>query len=160
MLLNLIRWNMQRLYRQYTFDIKYEKGDQTIRALLSWAKRQGFEQHLITGGRFLTWRASHERLLKNLLPGAVFYARRIQCWRAGLAVIMGVPSLGAIRSDRTYALTPYLGRISLFRQAIVECFHRKGARTIAFLPETIDDNRAAIEAGFDEILTNGRIINI
>ena len=144
----------------WTFDIKHENGDKTIQTLVSWARSHGLEQRLTTCGKFLTWRASHEKLLENLLPRAVFYARRIQCWRAGLAVIMGVPALGAIRSNRTYALTPYLGSISLFRKSFVHCFHRKGARTIAFLPETVDDTRAAIEAGFDEILTNGRIINI
>jgi len=141
----------------WTFDIKYENGDKTIQTLVSWAKSHGLEQLLTTGARFLTWRASHEKLLKNLLPGAVFYARRIQCWRAGLAVIVGIPSWGAIRPNRTYALPPYLGNISLFRKSFVHCFHRKGARTIAFLPETVHDTRAAIEAGFDEILTNGRI---
>jgi len=144
----------------WTFDIKPENGDRTIKILISWAKSHGLEQRLTTSGRFLTWRASHEKLLKNLLHGAVFYARRIECWRAGLAIIMGVPSMGGIRSNRTYALTPYLGRISLFRQSFVRCFHQRGARTIAFLPETVHDTRAAVEAGFDEILTNGRIINI
>lgn len=143
----------------WTFDIKYENGDKTIQTLVSWAKNHGLEQLLTTNGRYLTWRESHEKLLKNLLPEAVFYARRIECWRAGLAVIMGVPSLGAIRSNRTYALTPYLGSIWLFRKSFVRCFHRRGARTIAFLPKTVHDTCAAIEAGFDEILTNGRIID-
>lgn len=143
----------------WTFDIKYENGDKTIQTLASWAKSHGLEQLLTTNGRFLVWRASHEKLIRDLFPGAVFYARRIQCWRAGLAVIMGVPSLGAIRSNRTYALPPYLGSIWLFRKSFVRCFHRRRARTIAFLPETVHDTRAAIEAGFDEILTNGRIID-
>ena len=144
----------------WTFDIKPENGDKTIQTLISWVRSQGLEKRLTADGKFLAWKASHEKLLKDLLPGAVFYARRIECWRAGLAVMMGVPSLGAIKSNRTYALTPYLGSISLFRKSFVHCFHRREAKTIAFLPETAHDIRAVIEAGFDEILTNGRIINI
>src|SRR5690606_38569573 len=108
--------------------------------------------------RFLLWNGGHERRLRAMLPGARFYARKPECWRAGLAVIAGVPSWGGIQPGRVYAVPPRLGRLDLFRAHYVERFHRCGAQVIAFLPSSEAETRAAMQAGFDEILTNDGIL--
>jgi hypothetical protein len=42
----------------------------------------------------------------------------------------------------------------LFRQRIVEAYHRRGARVLAFLPEHRHEVEAALELGVDEFLVN------
>lgn len=143
----------------WTLDIKPENGIMTITALRNWTERHRSAQWLTKQAKFLTWRASHEQLLTTLLPGAKCYARKYECWRAALAVMAGLPIPGSIKPDRTYALVSHLGGIPLFRRPVVEYFHKRGARTVAFLPETEQDTNSAIDAGFDEILTDGPIIH-
>jgi glycerophosphoryl diester phosphodiesterase len=143
----------------WIFDIKPENGGKTIRAMVDWCRSHGAEDWLTGHGKFLAWRKGHERLLKKLLPDAVCYPKEMACWRADLAVLVGLPILGGIEPNRTYAIPPRVAGIGLFRKSVVDCFHRRQASTVAFLPETEQDTRAAIEAGFDEILTNGKIID-
>jgi glycerophosphoryl diester phosphodiesterase len=139
-------------------DIKAENGLHTIQALAEWWKRAGEDPSLLHHWKFLTWRESHEKQLRALLGEVRFYARELECWRAGLAVMAGVPVLGGIKPGRTYAIAPsVLGR-NLFRKSMVRPFHERGARTIAYLPVTLLHTRAAVEAGFDEILTNGPLM--
>lgn len=142
----------------WTFDIKPERGEQTIRTLAVWAETSGMKQRIIRQAKFLTWRAGHETLIQDIFPGARFYARKPQCQRAGLAVFSGLPWLGGIQPGRIYALTPVLGPRPLFTKSIVDRYHARKALVVAFLPETDDQARNAIAAGVDEILTNRKII--
>lgn len=142
----------------WTLDIKPQNGDQTIAALDAWAQENNFKAQLVTKAKFLTWRAGHENQLKRRFPGANFYARRNECWRAGLSVITGMPFSGGIKPGRTYALPPYIGRICLFKPSVVRTFHQKNARAIAFLPQTDFLTRKAVRARFDEIITNGAVV--
>ena len=115
--------------------------------------------HRFTGQvKFLTWKPDHEKMLNAYFPGVDCYARKTECWRAGLAVLSGLPALGAIKPNRTYALPASLGNISLFEKSIVSHFHKRKAKTIAFLPASDDLTRKALNANFDEILTNGKIL--
>lgn len=141
----------------WTFDVKPEKGEQTIRTLSAWAEKNGMKQKMIRQAKFLTWRADHEALIQELFPGARFYARKLECQRAGLAAFLGLPGHGGIKQGRFYALPPAFGPRSLFTRSIVEAYHRKKAMVVAFLPQTEAQARAAAAAGVDEILTNGKI---
>ena len=141
----------------WTLDIKPENGKQTILTLTAWAQKNHFEKQLCRQAKFLTWRPGHETLLKAHFPLADCYARRVECWRAGLSVLFGLPVFGAIKPGRTYAVSPYFGKIPLFKTAVVRHFHQRNAKTIAFLPETDFLAQKAVKAGFDEILTNGKI---
>lgn len=140
----------------WVFDIKPESGEKTIHALARWADAAGMEQHLVSKTKFLTWKETHERLIRSFFPGAAFYARPAECWRAGLSVMAGLPPAGGIRPGRTYALPPAFIRIPLYRRSMVRPFKARGAQTVAFLPETDAEAAAAAVAGFDEILTNGK----
>ncbi len=142
----------------WTLDIKPERGKETIHALAAWAHQNDFENQLCRQAKFLTWQADHEKLLKSFFPTAVFYARKIECWRAGLSVILDLPAAGSIKSGRTYALPPSFGKISLFKDSVVRPFHQRNAKTIAFLPDTDFLAQKAVQSGFDEILTNGKIL--
>ena len=62
-----------------------------------------------------------------------------------------------LKPGRTYALISNIGKISLFKKSVVRYFHKRNAKTIAFLPQTDFLAQQAVRAGFDEILTNGKI---
>lgn len=142
----------------WTFDIKPENGNQTIQALAAWAQKNDFVKQLCQQAKFLTWKPDHETLLKLYFPWADCYAKKIECWRAGLSVLCHMPVLGSIKPGRTYALPPFFGGISLYKKSIVRPFHKQKAKTIAFLPKTDFLAQKAVTAGFDEILTNGFIL--
>ncbi len=142
----------------WTLDIKPEHGVETVRALAEWAARHGKETALQERGTFLVWQRRHGRMLRQRFPGAVFYAGKWACVRAGTAALLGLPAGGDIRTGKTYGLPPRLGGIRLYRERIVRYYRRRNARLLAFLPETDADTRDAIRLGFDEILTNGRIL--
>lgn len=139
---------------RWVFDIKPETGAETILALARWADAEGMVQTIVQNTKMLTWRADHEALAASRFPGVPFYARRSECWRAGLAVLFGQPGLGAIRPGKTYALPPSLMGLSLFQASMVRRFHERHAAVVAFLPPTDSLARRAVTAGFDEILTN------
>jgi glycerophosphoryl diester phosphodiesterase len=140
---------------RWIFDIKPEQGRQTIQILAEQIEHACPEK--ASEIRFCTWREKDETLLRRFFPQAGYYARKAECWQAGLAVFLGVPAWGRIEARRTYAIPPHLGRISLYRKSMIESYHRRSARTIAFLPQLDSDIEAALLVNFDEILTDGRI---
>jgi glycerophosphoryl diester phosphodiesterase len=139
---------------RWVFDIKPETGAETIRELARWTEAKGMVDTIVQKAKILTWRANHEALALELFPGILFYARRPECWRAGIAVLSGRPGLGRIRPGRTYALPPSFMGLSLFQAFMVRCFHERRAGVVAFLPPTHTLAEQAAAAGFDEILTN------
>jgi glycerophosphoryl diester phosphodiesterase len=140
---------------RWVFDIKPETGARTIQALGQWARARGMVKKIAQNAKFLTWQADHEALAATHFPGVPFYARQSECWRAGLAVLLGVPRFGAIRPGKTYALPATVMGLSLFKTSIVRRFHERNASVIAFLPPTDTLARRAAAVGFDEILTEG-----
>lgn len=143
---------------QWVLDIKPEGAVQTLHALAAWAKANNQEKALVAKSRFLTWHKAHELLVQQLFPGAVFYARSQECWRAGLCTLCKAPWLGGIQAGKIYSLTPTVRGIPLYRRHIIEAYHRRGAKVLAFLPETPQEAQAAIQAGCDQILTNYTIL--
>jgi glycerophosphoryl diester phosphodiesterase len=139
---------------RWVLDIKPETGAETILALFGWAEAQGMVEKIVQNAKILTWRADHEALAASRFPGILFYARRAECWRAGLALLTGQPGISAIRPGRTYALPPNFMGLSLFHESMVRRFHERRAAVVAFLPPTDALARRAVTAGFDEILTN------
>ncbi|MCP4455020.1 MAG: hypothetical protein GY809_26465 [Planctomycetes bacterium] len=142
----------------WSFDIKPEQGEKTIQTLakqLEHAYPKKVSESLI---RFCTWHRHHEQLLMQFFPQMAYYARKAECWQAGLAVFLRAPMCGRIKAGRTYAISPQFGRISLLDKEFVKHYHRRAAKTIAFLPQVASEARAAILANFDEILTDGHIL--
>lgn len=139
---------------RWVFDIKPETGAETILSLARWAEAEDMVKTLVQNTKILTWRADHEALAAAYFPGVPFYARRSECWRAGLAALFGQPGLGAIRPGRTYALPPTFMGLSLFQASMVRRFHERRAAVVAFLPTSDALARKAVAVGFDEILTN------
>lgn len=143
---------------RWVLDIKPEAGDKTILALARWAKAKNLVDKIIHNTKMLTWDAGHEALAGELFPGLQFYPRQLECWRAGLAALSGIPALGGIQSGKTYALPSTVFGLSLFRSSIVRHFHSRDASVVAFLPPCGVSAGRAAAVGFDEILTNHEIL--
>ncbi len=140
----------------WVFDVKPESADRTIHALEQWAERARRRAWLMEKARFLCWRRADERRLQRLFPVARTFAREWECWRAGLSILGRMSWVGGIRRGRVYALSRFVLGRDLFCDSVVKTYHARGARVLAYLPETEDDARAALRAGFDEVLTNHR----
>ncbi len=137
---------------RWTLDLKPPEAIETVAAL----SRIAGAAELVQRAMFLAWHPTHEAAVAAAFPGARFYAQEPECRRAGAAVLLSRGLGGGIRSGRTYALTARFLGLSLFRRSIFARYHARGARVVAFLPETDDDARAAVEAGADEVLTDRR----
>ena len=146
------------LHSSWTFDIKRETADGVIDQLMGFAQAGDLVANKLATARYVTWGHKHEARIRRLFPNATFYANERECWRAGLAVIAQLHHIGGIVAGRSYAVPARLGRRQLFNKNLVSAYHQRGARITAFLPETDADANDALEAGFDEILTNGRIL--
>lgn len=143
---------------QVTLDFKPEHGERTVQVFLKWVEKQRAAEWVNSKVTFLFWKASHEAMIKKHFPKARYYARRLECLRAGLALFAGLAAFAGIQPGRTYAVPPRFLGISMFSKKFVEPFHQRNARVVAFLPNSDAEVQAAVEAGMDEILTNGQIV--
>jgi glycerophosphoryl diester phosphodiesterase len=143
---------------RWVFDVKPEHGPETLQALSRWAAANRATDLVRAGATFLVWQPRHQRMLHRLFPGAALYPGKQACIRAGVAALLNLPAGGCIRPGKTYGLPPRLGRLTLYREPIVHYYRRRGAKLLAFLPETEADAREALRLGFDEILTDHDIV--
>ena len=138
----------------WILDIKPESGTATLENLLAWTRREGRHEWLMRHARFLVWTPRHMTLLQRLFPDAVTMATDRECRRAGFGVLAGAGAAAGIVAGRTYSLPPRFLGMPLFRRRIIEQYHRRGARVLAFLPERRDEVEAALALGVDELLVN------
>jgi glycerophosphoryl diester phosphodiesterase len=139
----------------WTLDIKPNKYHDTTgkvikllldRGLKDWAQKL----------YFISEKERDEKRLKKHFPEASYYAREPECYRAAIFSMLRLPFLGGIKTGRTYAITPELAGRSLFTKKIVNTYHSRKGRLIAFLPENAKEAQLAVEAGCDEILTDSK----
>ncbi len=143
---------------QWTFDIKPETGAATLHRLASLAKQRGMLDWIVAQSKFVVWTQRDVRLLPQLFPKAVRYPTRGESWRAALSVLAGAAGMGDICAGRSYPLPERFAGRALWTQRNVAVFHSFGAQVIAFLPESVAAAQQALQAGCDEILTNGAIV--
>ncbi|MCH8474938.1 MAG: hypothetical protein LAT55_06890 [Opitutales bacterium] len=143
----------------WTFDLKKESALAVMAFLKKWIEREGAEDFFREKVRFVCWSRIHEQALLAQIPYAQCYARRIECYRAGLACLCGLTRLARIIPGRVYALPPHLAGIPLFRKKIVQRYQRRDAKVVAFLPRAGQETAKAVSVGCDEILTNYRPVS-
>lgn len=144
--------------RHWIFDIKPESAIKTLDALQSWWQQPALARFFKQRVRFLFWKKEHQSYLLNHQPDATCMAQLRECRRAGLACLSKAPALAGITPGVSYALPPRFAGLNMMRQPILERYKARGAKVLAYLPESEDDARRAVDAGADEILTNGRPI--
>ncbi|RZA12165.1 MAG: hypothetical protein EOP10_31850 [Proteobacteria bacterium] len=140
---------------QWTFDVKTPRDEDTLIELLSWTKRKNAGDWLNDHVRFLVWSKKTSLHCERIFPKHMRLAREPECYRAGFSTLVGFPLLGGIQKGMTYSVPPHFARQDLFTKRILDAYHRRGARLLAYLPDTEDLAKKAYRLGFDEILTNG-----
>ncbi|WP_194756188.1 glycerophosphodiester phosphodiesterase [Aliidiomarina indica] len=143
-------------FHQYKWilDIKPERAEQTLSALNELRQDPAVDRFLRTQARYLLWDASHQQQLTSALPDASCLARQGACYRAGVAALLGVPTVGAIEQGQFYAVPPKVAGVKVLTPSIVRRFHQHDARVIGYLPETHEQHQQALRAGVDQLLTN------
>lgn len=144
--------------QHWIFDIKPESAIRTINSLLNWWRQPQYADFFRSQVRFLFWHQAHQDYLLQHRPEAVCMARLAQCRRVGFACLLGLPALSGLESGVSYALPPRLKGLPLMRPSILARYRARGGKVLAYLPETESDARDAVNAGVDEILTNGQPI--
>lgn len=142
-----------------TFDIKIETSKKVIASLRQTITEMSARRVLEPNITFLLWSKDDQDQAERLFPEAQFFAQDDECWRAGLAVILGLPFFAGIKKGKAYAIPPKLGGLSLFRPRIFKAYHHQGAKVIAYLPTCNEDARAASAAGADFILSDRLFLN-
>lgn len=140
----------------WILDIKAETAREVISQLKLWCVEKGAQHWFLSHSRFLLWSERDESFLKGQFPQATTLAKELECHRAGLSLLVGLGVFSGLKKGRTYALPPQFLGLKLFKKSFIEKYHKRGAKVLAYLPEGEEDIAAAIEAGVDEILINGK----
>ncbi len=141
---------------RWIFDIKGPADLRTLDLLSRWQEHEHGQDWLKVQTRFLLWSQSAEIHAHRLYPDIPTLAQEGECYRAGLAVMVGLPGWGGIKEGRTYSLPSQFGGVNLFTSRILRTYHQRKAGLLAYLPENEEKAKIASSLGFDEILTNGR----
>lgn len=143
----------------WVFDIKPEEGERVINTFFEQVIKTNFEAKLHTKTRYLFWNQAQEDLFEKQFPKAMVFARKPACAKLCLYLWGGLNIKRMINPQKTYSLPPSFWGKKYFKPAIVEKVHESGAKVLAFLPSTESESQDAIKSGFDEILTDGKIID-
>lgn len=136
-------------------DVKPELGESTTLSLIKFIKERHLEEKVKDGFfRFLFWKREHQELLLNAFQNAHCYARMDQCYPVGLASLARLSWLVKPNPNLIYSLPSSFKGVKIFRKEVVNRFHRTGTKLLAFLPENQEQTQDALNAGFDQILTN------
>ena len=139
----------------WIFDIKPEHGERTVKALIKWIESKSAEHFILQNAWFLFWNTNQRRMLLQKYPSARVLAGQAECYRAGIAVLFRVPWLGGIKPGHVYSINPRFLGFSLFKKRIVGAYINRGAKVLAYLPETEKEVSTASRLPFYMILTNG-----
>jgi hypothetical protein len=145
--------------QRWVFDVKIETAQVVLASLRQLLNSMPDGSALEKNITFLLWSKEDEVLAHRLFPSSQFFARDSECWRAGLAVIVGLSFFGDIKENRSYAVPPKLWGLSLFKARIFKSFQRRKAKVIAYLPTCNEDALAATKAGADLILSDRLFLN-
>lgn len=142
--------------QHWIFDIKTESAVATMGILQQLAQRPEVADFFSQRVRFLFWQSQHQRTFQNLYPKANCLARLPQCRRAAAANLVGLSGFAGLQANVTYALPTVFFGIPLMQRTMIDRYHRRKAKVLAYLPETPREHLNALSAGVDEILTNDR----
>jgi glycerophosphoryl diester phosphodiesterase len=141
--------------RKWTLDIKPETGATTLRVLLKLVNQRFDRDDFIRRASFVVWTHADLQFVEQEFKGAKIYATKQECWRAGLAGLWFGGFGSGIKEGKVYSIIPELFGAKLFQKAVVDRYHARGARVLAFLPRSEEECRQALAAGVDEILSDG-----
>jgi len=132
----------------FTLDIKKESGIEVINKLITYNLD-------LSKIRFLLWDKFQENYLLEKFPGALVYARKVECYRSVLAIVCGLSALAGINENKIYALPPKIKNLKILSPFLVEKYQKSGAKVLGYLPSSEDEVNLCIESKVAEILLNG-----
>lgn len=139
---------------QWLFDIKSRSGFQTLKLL-----EDRFDLPSIADNSFFLFdKLIHERVLRKLLPNARIFPRKFECVIIGLALLLRLPVPSRYVVGKIFGIPPRFAGISLYTSKMINRFHRRGAKVLAYLPVDITDTQQALGVGVDMILTDYSIV--
>ncbi len=137
----------------WVFDIKPASARQTMRILTPILNKN---KTLLRKIIFLFWNKQEQALFLKDFPDAVCFPRIEECYRAGIASLLGLSVLGKIKEHQIYSIPPKFLGLPLLNKRIVQTFHRHNAKVLAYLPNSKKETQQCIIAGVDYILTNAQ----
>lgn len=137
--------------KNWVFDIKPASDIQTMKLLKTILMN---DNDLLNKIIFLFWNDKQQQQFLNDFPQAICFPRIDECYRAGIASLMGLGKLGKIKKNKIYSVSPKLLGLPLLNKRIVQTFHKHGAQVIGYLPETSNEIQQCLDAGVDYILSN------
>lgn len=143
----------------WVLDVKPESAEKTVVALAGAPFRKIIEERLLGRIKFLFWDGNVQELFLRIFPRADCFARQSECWKAGLASLVRLPSFGGIVAGKTYSVPPDLCGVSLYSKGMFSRYHRKDAKVLAYLPVSKEQCQAAVAAGADFVLVNEDLFN-
>ena len=143
---------------QYVFDVKPETSRRTLETLVKFLAARSDE--VAARVTFLLWRTEDISFVSEFFPASRRFAGERECQRAGVSILFFGGCFSGVKPGIVYSIPPVFAGRYLFTRETVERYHRLGAKVLAYLPRHADDAKAALEAGFDEILSDGVLLNV
>ncbi|MCU7835144.1 MAG: glycerophosphodiester phosphodiesterase [gamma proteobacterium symbiont of Taylorina sp.] len=150
-LLFLDEFMLEFKQQNWVFDIKPDTAKQTMSILTTHLINN---KNLLSKIIFLFWSKEQQALFLSIFPEAVCFPRIEECYRAGIASLLGLAALGNIKTKKIYSLTPKIFGLPLLNKRIVKLFHQQGAYVIGYLPESNSEIQQCLDAEVDYILSN------
>ena len=142
--------------QNWVFDIKPASAKHTMNILKTILLNN---KALLKKIIFLFWSEQQQRLFLNDFPQAVCFPRKEECYRAGIAALLGLSILANIKKNKIYSVTPKLLGLPVLNKRMVKIFHKHSAQVIAYLPETGSEEQQCLNAGVDYILSNKKPVS-
>ncbi len=143
--------------QQWVFDVKPESARAVSEYLKAWAEKNHCSDWLMAQASFLFWKRSHQNYFKTFFPKAKFYARKSECYAAGICFLLNLDLFSGLEKGKVYSIPVEFLGIDLLKRRFVEKYHRRGAKVLCFLPNDSQAKKACL-AQVDEIITNHRIL--
>lgn len=137
--------------KKFVFDVKPESSQGVLEVLIGHKAARRVDFSIV---KFVLWRKADIDFVKQHFPESTIYADKNACWRAGLSAMYAGGFFGGIASSEVYSLPPVVFGKELYTKEIVRRYHQRGAKVLAFLPRSRSEFKAAIDCGFDEILSD------
>ncbi len=147
-LLFLDEFMLEFTTQNWVFDIKPSTSVQTVEILKPLLLKN---MNLLNKIIFLFWSKEQQSLFLNYFPDAICFSREDECYRAGIATLFGLSSLGNILKYKIYSVPTKLFGLRLLNKRVVQAFHNQGAQVLGYLPDTNKEiQQCVVVLRFDE----------
>jgi hypothetical protein len=142
----------------WVFDVKIETAIGTLKKLKTMLEAMPDPKKFESKITFLLWSLEADTWARPKFQNSRFFARDTECWGAGLSSLLSFGQYCSAQRGNIYAVLPGLGVLSLFTKRNFNAYHKRGAKVLAYLPESEVELNEALLAGADYVLSDGLIL--